>query len=88
MRSAELDQLFQRQQLTLAARDKFRVFLNGAADAVDTGLLAQPAVLALEQASALIVNLREQDPGPLAGQLGERVAALQLELPGDRKSVV
>ena len=81
-RSAELDQLFQRQQLTLAARDKFRVFLNGAADAVDTGVLAQPVVLALEQTGELIVKLREQDAGPLAGQMHERVAALQLALPG------
>ena len=82
MRSAELDQLFQRQQLTLAARDKFRVFLNGAADAVDTGVLAQPVVLALEQTGELIVKLREQDAGPLAGQMHEHVAALRSAMPG------
>ena len=81
-RTAELDQLFQRQQLTLAARDKFRVFLNGAADAVDTGVLAQPAVLALEQTGELIVKLREQDAGPLAGQMHEHVAALRSAMPG------
>ena len=49
-RTASVDRVFRLHNLALEAKDRYAVFVNGAADAVDTSKLSRPALAALVDA--------------------------------------
>ena len=64
-RTAELKRLFELHSLADAAKDRYGTFLNGAADAADTGALSRPARAALAEAAGLIGQTRDASGGAL-----------------------
>ena len=63
-RAADLSLAMVLHRQAIEAKDSFAVFLNGAVDAVETGRLAAAAGAALEQTSARLALLRQNDPAP------------------------
>ena len=60
-RTAAIDSVVQRHNLSRATRDAFESFVTHAADAVDTGSLGQRADDALRQAVSALAELRLRD---------------------------
>ena len=59
-RSEELNRLFGWHELALGSSRQFATFVNGAADAVDTGTLTPSALAALPRSAELLKQLGEQ----------------------------
>ena len=84
-RSADMAQAMKLHEAAIQAREHYAVFVNGAADAVDTGRLATPALQAHAQAAAAIDRLIELDASALSGvnDLGALIRLNQAQLRKD-----
>jgi signal transduction histidine kinase/CheY-like chemotaxis protein len=70
-RTAAVDSVVVRHNLSRAAKDSFESFVNHATDALDLGSLGRAAYDALQQSSAALAALRHKDPtaAPVADSL-------------------
>jgi len=100
-RTAAVESVVLRHNLSRATRDAFESFMTHAVDAVDTGSLGRSAVEALGQATTSASALRRKDPvaaavavrlETLVGQISlampvERLLALQAEIKQTREAI-
>ena len=83
-RSAEMNTLFHNHDLALTARDQYRTFLDGAADAVDTAQLSTPALEALSRTGELLGDLGNEAGSPSLVETARDIAAMAAMLATDR----
>ena len=69
-RAAAMSHALSTHLLVETAKERYGAFLNGAADAVDTGRLAAPALAALDEAAGDIAKLLGLDPAHAATLAG------------------
>jgi signal transduction histidine kinase/CheY-like chemotaxis protein len=62
-RAEVIDQAFQRANKTKSAHEHYRLFVQGVADAVDSGRVSRPALRALEQARNEVTELVAEGDG-------------------------
>src|SRR5260370_38457686 len=80
-RAASLDHSRPLRILAEEARENYKTFMNGAADAVDTNSLGAKPVEALHTAAARLADLRDRGEGPDVGKAAEAVRALAGVIP-------
>ena len=100
-RTAAVESIVVRHNLSRATKDAFESFMTHAADAVDTGTLGQRADEALRQSAASLDSLRHKDEGAaavaasleaLGGQISvampvDRLLALQAPIKQTREAI-
>ena len=67
---------FESYGLVVAANRSYKAFLNGVADAVDTGKLGASALTALQEAAAALAKAKALNPGSQEQALAENTARL------------
>src|SRR6266850_1284844 len=75
-RAASLDHSRPLRILAEEARENYKTFMNGAADAVDTNSLGAKSVEALRTAASRLADLRDRGEGPVVGDAALQVRAL------------
>lgn len=82
--SGRLEQAYRLNSLSHEAVQKYKLFLNGVADAVDSGQLGEGAVESLEGATTSIANLAALERSGDAGGLPDRLKQMLTGLKKDR----
>src|SRR5712671_4724662 len=80
-RAASLDHSRPLRILAEEARENYKTFMNGAADAVNTNSLGAKSVEALRTAATRLAELREHGEGPVVGDAALEVRALARSIP-------
>ena len=75
-RSNELNKAFQLMDLSGISKTRYKTFLNGVSDAVDSGKLSNSGIKALEESKDALSQVGEIDPDPAVGNAMKTLATM------------